>query len=303
MPPFRTRFAPTTNGPMHLGHARTHLLTWLYAQREGGTVIMRLDDLDRQRFRQDSVDDFLRMHEWLGLHFDEGPYFQSNRVGRYEEVLETLRGSGRVYACSCSRSAIVAARPGDAGDGGLRYPGTCRGLGLELQDDRAWRFAWEGLSPGFEDEVFGSIAPGGVRGDFILRRADGVIAYHLASVVDDHDFGITRVIRGQDLLVATSRQVLLFEALGWEVPVWAHLPLVYGEDGKKLSKSHASTGISTLRDAGWSAQRVLGVLAHSLGWTPTPEPCSLDDLRGAFEMRSVGRASAKIALPVGDCGA
>lgn len=294
---YRTRFAPSPTGVMHLGHARTHLVTWLRARSQGGAIVLRFDDLDTARVREGSIEDFLAVHAWLGLDFDEGPYFQSARLARYEAALLELQRGGRVYACACSRSQIEALRPPPAGDGGLCYPGTCRDAGLPWAPGRAIRFRWDGVSPGFQDAVFDKVVPGAVVGDFVVRRADGVFAYHLASVVDDVDFGIQEVVRGEDLLLATQRQLLLFEALGASPPAWFHVPLVMGRGGEKLAKSAGSPGVLALRDDGVTAEQLLGHLAHSLGLTATPKAITLQALLEVFQVATIRDAATEIALP------
>lgn len=291
---YRTRFAPTPSGVMHWGHARTHLVTWLRARASGGRIVMRFDDLDTPRVLQAAIDDFLAMHEWLGLDFDEGPIFQSSRKERYHDALERLQKAGRLYACTCSRSLIEAQNPGPAGDGGLRYLGTCRDAGHSFSERHAARLRWEEPSPGFEDRIFGAMAPGLVHGDFVLKRADGVVAYHLASVVDDLELGVTEVVRGEDLLLASARQLLLIDALDGTPPDWLHVPLVYDHDGQRLAKSYGSPGLHTARDAGLSPEAALGALAHSLRWLPAPTPTTLNELLNRFTLNTLRNARGEV---------
>jgi glutamyl-tRNA synthetase len=269
---------------MHLGHARTHLVAFLRARSSGGRIVMRVEDLDTPRVRQGSVDDFFRAHEWLGLEFDEGPHYQSERLEAYAAALERLEQGGHVYACACSRRDIEAANGGPAGDGGLRYPNLCRNRSVDRAARHALRFMLPAPSPGFRDRVFGEIPPGGVRGDFVLRRADGFFAYHLAVVVDDLDMGVTEVVRGADLLQATSRQVALHRALGAHSPDYMHVPLVLGTDGVRLAKSHGSIGVLALREQGIAAETLLGRLAFSLGIFPEPAPVTAEELIERFDV-------------------
>lgn len=284
---------------MHLGHARTHLVIWLLARRNGGKILMRFDDLDRQRFLRESEDDFLQIHEWLGLDFDEGPIRQSNRVDRYCEILTLLRERGELYACDCSRSRIEQSTRLEAGDGGLCYPGTCRTRELPFDGpQRAWRFRVEEEYPGFTDAVFGEQLPGMVRGDIVLKRADGVIAYHLASVVDDEDYAVSQVIRGEDLLVATSRQVRLIEACGFNLPSYTHVPIMLGRDGKKLSKSHGSVGVRERRKCGESPEQILGEIAYSMGVLSYVRPVDLAELVERFDPACLKRAQTIFESPL-----
>jgi glutamyl-tRNA synthetase len=275
---------------MHLGHARTHLVTYLRARSSGGRIVMRMEDLDEPRVRPGSADDFLRAHEWLGLEFDEGPYFQSERRELYEATLERLERDGHVYACACSRREVETVDPGPAGDGGLRYPNTCRERAVDRDQRHALRFRMPEPSPAFHDAVFGSVPGGEVRGDFVLRRADRYFAYHLAVVVDDLDMQVTEIVRGADLLLATSRQIALREALGAPHPSYVHVPLVLGPDGKRLAKSHGSIGVLEYREQGIAAESLLGRLAFSLGIVPEPSAIAADELVERFDASAIGAA-------------
>jgi len=223
---YRTRFAPSPTGKMHPGHARTALVTWLQARRQGGKIVMRIEDIDRPRVVPGSADAIFRDHEWLGLDWDEGPVFQSSRDEAYERALSQLQKADMVYPCTCSRKEIAAIASAPHGDEGPRYPGTCRNGVTKPGKPPALRFVFEGSSPGFEDVLCGTYPEGRAGGDFVLRRADGVWAYQLAVVVDDAEAGITEVIRGADLLSSTPRQIALYRGLGCPVPRFAHVALV-----------------------------------------------------------------------------
>jgi glutamyl-tRNA synthetase len=282
---------------MHLGHARTHLVAFLRARALGGRIVMRIEDIDPPRAKPGAAEAFLRDHEWLGLEWDEGPYFQSRRSDRYEAAIERLAAEGWVYPCTCSRQAIGRASHEEAGDGGLRYPGTCRGGPRPTGRPAALRFRFDEPSAGFEDAVAGAIAPGQTRGDFVLRRADGLFAYHLAVVVDDLEMGITEVVRGRDLLHATPRHVALARALGSAPPRYAHVPLLIGGDGEKLAKRLGSVGVAAYREAGFRPEALVGELASSLGLVERPEPIRPAELVRAFsalDLHALDRASTEL---------
>lgn len=296
---YRTRYAPTPSGAMHLGHARTALVAWLRARTAGGRIVMRIEDLDPPRVKPGSEASILRDHEWLGLDWDEGPFHQSDRFDRYTEVLETLRARGRVYPCTCTRRELQeASAQAPHGDEPV-YPGTCRARPSHPEREPAWRFAIGDTSdargPGFLD-VLGGLRPG-VAGDPILRRSDALFAYPLAVVVDDHDRHITEVVRGDDLLPATSKQLALYDALDWAPPSFLHVPLVLGPDGTRLAKRHGSVGVADYRDAGWSSERLLGWLAFSLGLIDDPAPSDLNALRERFELGRLRAGSAPPPAP------
>jgi glutamyl-tRNA synthetase len=299
--PCRGRYAPSPTGHLHLGNASTALAAWLSVRSRDGSFVMRMEDLDEGRVRSGLAESILEDLQWLGLDWDEGPdrggpfapYEQSGRAADYDRAFDDLRAAGRVYPCFCSRKDIAAAAsapqaPGDE----ARYPGTCRDLGPEeisakLHDRRppAWRFRVEpDQALTFVDQVRGGFGlPGGVPpGDFVIRRMDGVAAYQLAVVVDDAAMGITEVVRGDDLLPSTVRQLILYEALGHSPPGFAHVPLLLGPDGARLSKRHEGVTIRELRDAGLGSREIVGRLAHLIGLRPTPDPVRATDLIDGF---------------------
>ncbi len=288
---YRTRFAPSPTGKMHPGHARTALVTWLQARRQGGKIVMRIEDIDRPRVVPGSADAIFRDHEWLGLDWDEGPVFQSSRDEAYERALSQLQKADMVYPCTCSRKEIAAIASAPHGDEGPRYPGTCRNGVTKLGKPPALRFVFEGPSPGFEDVLCGTYPEGRAGGDFVLRRADGVWAYQLAVVVDDAEAGITEVIRGADLLSSTPRQIALYRGLGCPVPRFAHVALVVDGDGTRLATRHRATSIESLREAGRSSEQVIGELACSLGLTATDAPICPEELVQVFELSEISRSS------------
>jgi glutamyl-tRNA synthetase len=276
---------------MHLGHARTALVTWLRARKQRGSVVMRIEDIDRPRIVPGAADGICRDYEWLGLDWDEGPSFQSAREDAFERALTRLQAAGLVYPCTCSRKEIAGVASAPHGDEGPRYPGTCRSGVGRPDDAAAMRFVFDDPSPGFEDLLWGSYPAGQVGGDFVLRRADGVWAYQLAVVVDDAEGGVTEVIRGADLLSSTPRQIALYRALGYPVPDFAHVGLVVDPGGARLSKRHGATAVEALREAGRSAEEIIGLLALSLGLTATAAPIRAEELVSAFELSQISRSS------------
>ncbi len=254
---------------MHLGHARTHLVAWLRARAAGGRIVMRIDDLDPPRVRPGAADAFLRDHEWLGLDWDEGPVFQSapERQAAYAEALVALEAAGHLYPCTCSRREWMEIASAPHGEGPPRYPGTCRAGPSHPERPAALRFRLHGPTPRFDDLVFGP-SGGTDEGDFVVRRADGLVAYQLAVVVDDREQRITEVVRGADLLAATGLQRALFAALGAPAPAALHVPLVLGKDGERLAKRNGARGVRRYREEGLEAEELLGLLGASLGLVP-----------------------------------
>jgi glutamyl-tRNA synthetase len=261
-----------------------------------------MEDLDRPRVVEGSADAIFRDLRWLGLDWDEGgdvggpfaPYAQSERGARYDAAFEQLRAAGLVYPCFCSRKDIhsAASAPQAPGDE-VRYPGTCRDLPpgevarrAMLGPAPAWRFRVEPEAiPTFTDRVHGRYEAGsGSIGDFVVRRADGVPAYQLAVVVDDSAMKITEVIRGEDLLSSTVRQLLLYRALGASPPSFGHVPLLLGDDGVRLSKRHRGVTLQEMRDTGESAEAIIGRLAHRHGLRRSAKPIAARDLIDGFEL-------------------
>jgi glutamyl-tRNA synthetase len=312
---YRGRFAPSPTGPLHLGNARTALLAWLAARTARGTLVMRVEDLDRPRVRPGMEARLLGELRWLGLDWDEGPdlggprgpYRQSERGELYQGALRRLREAGLAYPCFCSRAEIAAAAeaPHGPADDGPRYPGTCRDLPPSEVARRAegrapaWRFRVEPGAVAFEDAIHGTCRfdVAAATGDFVVMRADGVAAYQLAVVVDDAAMGIGDVVRGDDLLPSTARQLLLYGALGLPAPGFAHVPLVVGEDGERLAKRHGARSLGELREAGVAGAAVVGLLASSAGLAPEGTRCAAHDLVGGFGWGRLRRGPAM--LPAG----
>lgn len=268
-----------------MGNLRTALLAWLYARRAGGQFVLRIEDLDLPRVRAHSAERMLSDLRWLGLDWDEGPdcggpyapYVQSQRLDIYQYHLQRLQDAGLVYPCYCSRAEIahVASAPQAGADEGPRYPGTCRQLTqAQRQQHEAngrrpslrFRVANERIVA-FTDLIAGPMTQHVQQavGDFIVRRSDGIFAYQFAVVVDDALMHINQVVRGADLLSSTARQILLYEALGFPIPAFAHVPLVLDEQGKRLAKRDQSAGIEPLRAARATPAQIVGELAASCG--------------------------------------
>jgi glutamyl-tRNA synthetase len=280
-----------------LGNAKSALLGWLSARSQGGTFLLRIEDLDPERSKSEFVELIYRDVEYLGLTWDEKPLFQSQRGDAYREAVETLKKAGRAYACGCSRTDIarVAAAP-HAGEEGPRYPGTCR-AGAQLKPGRQPSIRFH-VAPGivsFEDAVLGPYNQDvdGVVGDFVLQRHDGIASYQLAVVVDDAHSGITEVLRAEDLLGSTPRQIQLHQALGHVVPCFAHVPLLLGTDGARLAKREGSVTVAAFREAGVPAEVIVGLLAQWSG-LGDGSPRTARELVKGFSLAAMARTPAHV---------
>jgi len=305
--PVRGRLAPSPTGALHLGNARSFLLAWLSVRRAGGTLLLRIEDLDHPKVKPGAARQALEDLRWLGLDWDEGPdrggacgpYVQSLRRPLYREALERLRSAGLAYPCICTRRDVGSLQSAPhAEEEGLFYPGTCRGrfpgyreaaeaLGGVRQP--VWRFRTPVRETRFEDGFRGmqrqTVAE--AVGDFPLARDPAGAGYMLAVVVDDAAMGVTEVLRGDDLLGATHRQLLLQEALGLPVPRYVHVPLVVAEDGRRLAKRHGDTRIASLREAGCSPGQIVGLLAWWCGWADFGATVRPEELVPGFRLETL----------------
>ncbi len=303
MTAYRGRFAPSPTGRVHLGTARSALLGWLRARRERGAFLLRIEDLDQPRVVPGALEAMLDDLRWLGLDWDEGPdvgggrgpYVQSQRIEHYRVALERLTAGRHTYPCTCSRKEIAEIASAPHGEDGPRYPGTCRGGPTYPEREPAIRFRMPEPPPAFEDLLRGPSAAGLGGGDFVVQRRDGVFAYQLACVVDDARMGITEVVRGDDLLASTPRQIALYRALGFTPPAFLHVPLVLGADGERLAKRHGAIAIAELRDAGWTAERLVGRLAHGAGLISEDRPMHPIDLVEGFALARLRRDAVVLA--------
>jgi glutamyl-tRNA synthetase len=310
-PEIRGRFAPSPTGSLHVGNARTALLAWLDVRSRGGLLAMRVEDLDGPRVRPGLEARILDELRWLGLDWDEGPdlggphgpYRQSERGAIHAEALDRLRGAGLSYPCFCSRAEISqASQAPHPSDEGPRYPGTCRDLSRAEQAARgarrppAWRFRVPDGPVSFLDRFHGECTfdVAASVGDFVVARADGVPAYQLAVAVDDAAMEVTDVLRGDDLLPSTARQLLIYRALGLSVPGFAHVPLVVGADGERLAKRHGALSVGELRARGLEPPAVVGLLAAASGLAPPGARVMPADLVAGFRLEAVPREPARV---------
>ncbi len=304
--PPRVRFAPSPSGYLHIGGARTALFNWLWARKMGGTFVLRVEDTDEERSSLESVRAILDAMKWLGMDWDEGPemegphapYFQSERKDRYKAAIEQLIAQGKAYRCYCTKEELDAQREALKAKNPKAqfvYPGTCRQRSDSPDLPHVVRFkSPKDGATAFNDLVFGTIStPNSQQQDFVIVRPNGLPLYNLAAVVDDHEMGITLVARGRDHIGNTPQQILLYEALGWEVPQFAHLPMMLSPKGEKLSKRHAAVSVSEYRDKGYTSSAVLNYLVR-FGWSSgDQEIFSRSQLIEAFNWDHVGKSDGK----------
>jgi len=295
-----TRLAPSPTGALHLGNARTFLVNWLLAQQRGWKIILRMEDLDGPRIKPNADRQAIEDLNWLGINWDEAPICQSTRLEKYQAAITQLIQKNVAYPCVCSRSEVNQAASAPHGeDGSSVYPGTCRGKFKSLEEAQrisgrpaALRFAVPDRIVEFADCFAGAQRFDVSRqlGDFVIAKNDGTPAYQLAVVVDDADMAVTDIVRGDDLLDSTPRQILLYEALGLknQIPNYYHLPLITGPDGRRLAKRHGDTRLSCYRDLGVPAGRVLALLAR---WSGISEAEDLEHFLNRFDLSKVPHQS------------
>jgi glutamyl-tRNA synthetase len=310
MPPVRLRFAPSPTGRLHIGGARTALFAWAYARRHGGVFVLRVEDTDRERSTREHEAAIFEGLRWLGIEWDEGPdvggphgpYRQSERLERYAEVARRLRAEGHAYDCFCSTERLEALREEQArANAKPQYDRRCRGLSAAEVERRlaagkpaVLRFRVPEGATGFADLVRGDVRFDNAEvDDWVMARADGMPTYNFAVVCDDTDMRISHVMRGEEHLTNTPKQVLLYRALGIEPPAFAHLPLMLGTDGKKLSKRTGDTAVQDYRDKGFPPEAVVNFLCLQ-GWSldDKTEIFSVDELVRRFDPRDVGKRGA-----------
>ena len=306
------RYAPSPSGRMHLGNLCCCLLAWLSAKSKGGKVVLRIEDLDQARCPRKFAELLQQDLAWLGLSADEGgdkggpdgPYYQSERSGIYQQFYDILWKKGLVYPCFCSRSQLHAADAPHRSDGQVVYAGTCRHLTPEQVAEKsrrrppAWRVRVPEETIGFTDGHLGYYEENLARdcGDFYLRRADGVFAYQLAVVVDDALMGVTGVVRGADLLSSTPRQLWLYRTLGLQAPEVTHMPLLLAPDGRRLSKRDGDESLEHLQ-VKYTPEEIIGRLAYACGLQKAPDPRTPAELAENFSWEKVPRRD--IVLPEG----
>lgn len=288
-----TRFPPSPTGYLHIGGARTAFYSWLHARQNNGRFVLRIEDTDLERSTQESVQAILDGMEWLGLDYDEGPYYQTQRFDRYKEVIADLLASGHAYHCECSKERLDTMREEQKAKGlKPKYDGRCRELGLADADHTVVRFK----NPLVGDVVIEDMVKGNIvisnheLDDLVIARPDGVPTYNLTVVVDDMDMGITHVIRGDDHINNTPRQINILRALGAELPRYGHVPMILGPDGARLSKRHGAVSVMQYRDEGYLPDALLNYLVR-LGWSHgDQELFTQQELLDLFRIEDVSRA-------------
>jgi len=289
-----TRFAPSPSGYLHIGGARTALFSWLYARHMKGKFVLRIEDTDLARSTRESVDAIFEALEWLGIDWDEGPFFQSERFHIYKEYLEKLVDSGHAYYCTCTSEEVEEMRKKAMASGGKpKYDGSCREIGRLKTEGAVIRFKSPLLGTTIlEDVVKGNIAfQNQEMDDFIIQRSDGMPTYNFAVVVDDITMGINTVLRGDDHVMNTPKQILLYKALNSPLPTFGHVPMVLGHDRTRLSKRHGAMSVTAYRDMGYLPQAVLNYLVR-LGWSfGDQEFFTLEELITKFNITNLGRSA------------
>jgi glutamyl-tRNA synthetase len=298
MSEIRTRFAPSPTGFLHLGSARTALFNWAYARHCGGKLVLRIEDTDRLRSQEESENAIIDGLRWLGIDWDEGPFRQSERAERHAEIIESLIAKGRAYRCICSQADLEARKQATIAAGGKwTYDGRCRdaGLGPDCGSHTVRLRISDGAKLAWDDLIFGRSGQDAREiGDMIIRRSDGNALFNVAVVIDDIDMGISHVIRGADHHPNTPFQIAVYQALEVEPPRFAHVPLIVGEGGKKLSKRRDPVSIQRYRSEGFLPRAVCNWLVR-LGWSHgDQEIFSRDEISDLFDLDAVHRSSAQV---------
>ncbi|RVU98148.1 tRNA glutamyl-Q(34) synthetase GluQRS [Coriobacteriales bacterium OH1046] len=301
------RFAPSPSGRMHVGNAFASLMAWLAARSVGGRMVLRIEDLDERCRNRAVAETLIDDLAWMGLDWDEGPYRQSERGDVYDDAFEQLEKAGLTYPCFCSRASLHAASAPHGSDGTPVYRGSCRALSAsEIERRRvlrapATRLAVDGAEIDFNDAVFGRQHEVLARdcGDFVLRRGDGVYAYQLACAVDDALMGVTQVVRGNDLLGSTGRQIYVQQLLGLANPGYGHVPLLVAADGRRLAKRDGDLDVGTLRARGVSPERLVGWLGALAGFADTGAELSAAELVARFSWDSLKACGNNIVVDAG----
>lgn len=291
----RTRFAPSPTGFLHIGGARTALFNWLYARHFGGSFVLRVEDTDQQRSTAESTQAILDAMNWLGLDWDEGPIYQAERVGIHRQKVRQLIDEGKAYYCNCSQQTLEEMRKTALQQGrNPKYDGRCRDKHLEPGTDTVVRFRCpDSGSTEFDDLIKGPISfRNEDLDDLIIERSDGYPTYNFAVVVDDAEMGITDVIRGDDHINNTPRQILLYQALGYPLPRFGHVPMILGDDKARLSKRHGATSVMAYKDMGFLPEALVNYLAR-LSWSHgDQEIFSRAELVELFDLDAVGKSAA-----------
>ena len=297
----RVRFAPSPTGEIHLGGARTALFNWLFARHHGGQFHLRIEDTDKQRSKPEYTEQILDSLRWLGLDWDGSLLYQSKRSMEYKNAIQTLLKKDHVYRCFCAREKLENDRKQAEKEREFMYSGTCRNLtdvDIKMRMNQGQSFTIRLRIPEgetqYEDRIYGTVKVKNQEiDDFIIARSDGSPIYNLVVVVDDHDMGITHVIRGEDHISNTPKQILIYQALGFALPEFAHLPMILGPDKKRLSKRHNAPGIQEFHNAGYPPAALLNYLAN-LGWNDDTdqEIYSITELVKTFQLRQVQKKGA-----------
>ncbi|WP_413110791.1 glutamate--tRNA ligase [Thaumasiovibrio sp. DFM-14] len=296
----KTRFAPSPTGFLHVGGARTALYSWLYAKNQGGEFVLRIEDTDLERSTQEAIDAILEGMEWLGLNWDEGPYYQTKRFDRYNQLIDGLLAQDKAYKCYCPKEILDEVREEQMAAGvkpryDANHPKIKAANDAATEDSPSvirFRNPKEGTVV-FDDQVRGRIEiSNGELDDLIIRRTDGSPTYNFCVVVDDWDMGITHVVRGEDHINNTPRQINIYEALGAPVPTFAHCAMILGDDGAKLSKRHGAVSVMQYRDEGYLPQALLNYLVR-LGWSHgDQEVFSAEEMINLFSLTSISKSAS-----------